>query len=176
MWREAPSDIRADEMKGDWKTEVRTKLRSIWSLLVPVITTNIKHILAPSQIKINSHTEGRLNSVPITWYNLCSLQQKIYKASQKSRCIQSDEKKQSSKLSSDMIQMLRLLARECQITKVTVVRSPVEKLMPAKEMGTESRHVGILRKNQKDLLKMKTTERRIKNASEGLVSRCNNTT
>ena len=39
------------------------------------------------------------------------------------------------------------------------------------QMGNESREIGILRKNQKEMLQIKTTITEIKNAFEGFISR-----
>lgn len=72
-----------------------------------------------------------------------------------------------------MTQMLRLSDKEYKITLITILRSQKEKnIQQAKKMGNISREIDILKKTEKEMLEVKTTVRRIKNASDGLINRC----
>lgn len=46
--------------------------------MAPIVTADIKHILDPSPINVKSN-KSLVTSVPITWYIMCTFQQKITK-------------------------------------------------------------------------------------------------
>ena len=75
---------------------------------------------------------------------------------------------------SDMPMTLELLDREFKITMINMLKVLIDKVNSTKEqMEKISREMNILRKNQKEMWKIKNTVTEMKNAFDGPISKLN---
>lgn len=95
---------------------------------------DIKHRQTPSKVNINSHTKCLFTSVPITWYNISSIQHK-FKGMPKGKGKQSKETKQASEPDLYMAQMLEWLEEKFKISMINIVMGLVGEIWQYERMN-----------------------------------------
>lgn len=82
--------------------------------------------------------------------------------------------KQTAEPVSEMTEILVLLDKEFKITMINMLRAVKEKVRNMqKQMGNVDREMEALRKNQKEILGIKSTVAEIKNDADAFISRLN---